>query len=280
MNKEEKVLSEIIDKCLTLIQSGEASIADCLEAYPDYSADLKPLLSAALEIHSALSPNKPTEAFIKTTKIRLLNQLKIHEGKTQKSKRKLQHRPFRKRRPAFAFLSLALVLILLFSGIGMSSASAEALPGDTLYGVKRGVEELRLLLSFSPAGDAELLSEFTSVRLSEIEELVSTETLMNLDLALVEYDEMLSRLLEVVEEEEITNDADMLEKIHGGITNHEEVLQRVLEEAPPSAKKGLQNALDKSSNGKEAIKHKQEEGHPSDSAPGQQKKDSKDRGKP
>jgi hypothetical protein len=280
MNKEEVVQSEILDKCLTLIQSGEMSIADCLEAYPEHSAFLEPLFSTAHEVRVAFSPNSPPKAFINTTKIRVLNQLQMLQGKTLKLSGNLRKRGFLKHRPAFAFLSLALVFILLFSGIGLSNASAEALPGDTLYGVKRGVEELRLLLSFSPNGDAELLSEFSDARLSEIEELISTDTLINLDLALVEYEQMLSRLLDVVEDEEIMNDVDMLDKIHGGITNHEEVLQRVMEKAPPSAQKGLVNALEHSNNGKETIKHIREEGHPRDSAPGQQKKDSKGRGKP
>ncbi len=280
MKKKEITQIEILDACLTLIQSGKASIVDCLETYPEHGGFLEPLLQAAHQAHSDLSPSGPDEGYITTTKIRILNQLHAQKIEPKDLKAKPHPRRILIRRPALAFLSLTLILIMLISGIGVTSASASALPGDSLYAVKRGVEELQLLFTIRPSKDAELLMKFSAERLQELEELLKLDSSQDLDLALQEYEGMLSRLLEVAQVEGIAEDTELLEVINRGISNHEEVLQRVLESAPLSAQKGLENAIQNSSHGKDVIQTIQEGGSPSDLAPGQEKKESENQGNP
>jgi hypothetical protein len=280
MNKKEITQLEILDSSLTLIQSGKATVVDCMQTYPEHANFLEPLLLTANQVHSDLAPDGPTEAYISTTKIRILNQLKVPKSERQEVKDKIRRRHFALPKPAWAFISLALVLIMFISGIGVSSASANSLPGDTFYPVKRGIEELRLMLTFRPVKEAELLMEYTGERLQEMEELLEIDPTSDLNLALQEYDGMLSRLLEIAQDEGISGNTNILEEIDSGISNHEEVLQRVLEEAPPSAQKGLENAIENSSHGKEVIQSIQEGESPSDLAPGQQKKDSENQSEP
>jgi hypothetical protein len=280
IKKKETKQIEILDRCLNFIQSGKASIADCLKAYPEHAAFLEPLLLTALQAHSDLSPDGPDEAYFAATKIRIINQLqalktKPHIGKS-KSKRERSLLP----RPALAMISLALALMMLASSIGVASASADALPGDALYSVKRGVEELRLLLTIRPPKDAELLIAFTTERLQEIEDLVELDPSQDLGSALQEYESMLSRLLETAQEENVLGDPETIELINHGISHNQEVLQRVLEKAPASAQEGLENAIENSNHGKSVIQTIQEGGSPSDLAPGQQKKETENQGKP
>lgn len=278
MNKQEKVQSQILDKCISLIQSGDVSVTDCLQAYPQYREILEPLLAIASQVSSGLSPKGPPHTIITPMKLRILNQLRAMQVKSKKTgKRRIKGR-LHLSRPAYAFLSLAILIIMLFSSIGISNASAQALPGDVLYPVKRGVEELRLLASMSTSADAELLSEFTGERLSEIEQLIALDPSIDLELALGEYEDMLSRFLEILEDDELLDDTATLEKLHGSITYHEVVLQRVLDKAPTSAQKGLENALERSSHGKEVIQTIQEGEHPSDLAPGKDKNGSENHG--
>lgn len=280
MKKNEIGQIEILDTCLTLIPSGKASIDDCLQTYPEHADFLEPLLQTALQAHSHLSPDGPDDAYVTSTKIRIMNQIQALNQGRQNVKDKSYRRRIAFPRPSLAFLSLTLVLIMLLSGIGVTSASAYALPGDALFPVKRGVEELRLLLTLRPTEEAELLLEFAGERLQEIEDLLKVDPSQDLDFALQEYEGMLSRLLEMTQEEEVLEDSDTLDIINSGISNHEEVLQRVLEKAPASAHKGLENAIQKSSHGKEVIQSIQEGGNPSDLAPGQQKKETEDQGIP
>ena len=69
-----------------------------------------------------------------------------------------------------------LMSIVLFVGGGLgvtADAAQDALPGDTLYGIKTGLEEARLALSSTAAGDFELHMHFAAERLSEITALVA-----------------------------------------------------------------------------------------------------------
>jgi hypothetical protein len=280
LKKKETKQIEILDRCLTFIQSGKASIADCFKAYPEQAAFLEPLLLTALQARSGLSPDGPDQAYIAATKVRIINQLQALKRKPQYVKSKSIRKRSLLSRPALAILSLALVLIMLASGMGVASASADALPGDALYSVKRGVEELRLLLTIHPTKDAELLVTFTTERLQEIEELLNIDPSQDLGSALQEYENMLSRLLETAQEENVLEDLETIELINNGISHNQEVLQQVLEKAPASAYEGLENAIENSNHGKSIIQTIQEGGNPSDLAPGQQKKETENQGKP
>jgi hypothetical protein len=274
MNKLNSEQLEILDRCLDRIQSGEGSIADCLETFPEHAAFLEPYLSTALEIRSELSPNGPSPAFASTTRIRILNQIQSLPPKPIRPETRRRFPQFLSSRPAYAFIRVAIAVVLLLSGLGVTTASAQALPGDMLYSVKRGVEEVRLVFSTTVSGDADLLALFTQERLDELEQLATLQRTEDFAQALEDYGSLLTRLLEVTDDKEFQEDTQALETLHGGIAHHEEVLQRVLENAPPSAQKGLENALENSNHGKSVIEHIQQGGNPSDLAPGQEKKDS------
>ena len=280
MKKKETAQAEILDQCITLIQAGKASISDCLQAYPEHASYLEPLLLTAIEAQSKLSPKGPDKRYISTTRIRILNQLQALQIEHHKARATRPRTRTRLPRPALALLSLVLVLIIMGSGIGVASVSAKVLPGDTLYPVKRSMEELQLFFTIQPTKDAELLLAFTAERVQEIEDLLKLDPTQDLSPAIQEYDGMLSRLLETAQEDEVLEDPDVLDLINGGISHHQEVLQNVLEQAPPSAQEGLENAIERSSHGKSVIQTIQEGGSPSDLAPGQQKKETEDQSKP
>jgi hypothetical protein len=274
VNTEEISLLVVLDKCLDLIQSEGTTLSDCLQAYPEHRERLEPLLTTAILFRSELAPSGPTEAYSSTTKIRLLNQVNARQRKLRQVQTKHQRRLPKLTRPAYVLISVALLIVFLLSGIGVVRASAEALPGDALYGLKRGVEEIQLILSRTIPGDVELLTQFSDERIEEIEELISSERSSDMEIALREYDDLLSRLLEIVEEEQLTEDnQDLLDTIHGGISHHEDVLRRVLEEAPSSAQPGLENAIQRSSHGKDVLEQLQQGQSPSERAPGQEEKE-------
>jgi len=71
-------------------------------------------------------------------------------------------------RPLAAFASLAIALVIV-GGVAVT-ASASALPGDPLYGVKRAVESTLLSISFDPAT---LAAQFERERVDEVEALLA-----------------------------------------------------------------------------------------------------------
>ena len=70
-----------------------------------------------------------------------------------------------------SFAIAPLALILLVGGFGI--ASADALPGDTLYSVKRGFEKARLVMSPTDESKIELQTKYAEERLEELGKMES-----------------------------------------------------------------------------------------------------------
>jgi hypothetical protein len=271
MNRAEAKSLEILDQCLSRVQAGAATIHSCLETYPELREEFEPLLAAALRLRSQLAPSGPNPGFASNAKIRILNQIQA-KRKKQITRPRDSHRRRLAFRPAYAILGLIMIFGLLGSGYGVINASGEALPGDALYGIKRAVEETRLALTWSAAGDVDLLMQFADKRLEEMNIAFSAGLDSTAELALMEYEGMLARLLDLADDESLQNEQETVEKIHNGIAHHEEVLKAVLEEAPAAAQAGIERALEKSSHGKAVLEQLEQGLPPSDLAPGQEKK--------
>jgi hypothetical protein len=73
---------------------------------------------------------------------------------------------------------LAIVAALLTGTVavsGVSAASGDALPGETLYGVKRSTERAQLALAGNDLGRAQLYLEFARTRIQEATEVVGDD---------------------------------------------------------------------------------------------------------
>jgi len=67
------------------------------------------------------------------------------------------------------------LLVSLVGGVGAAAASTHALPGDALYGLKRGIESAQLEFARSDLGRGRELLDQADHRLSEAEALASSE---------------------------------------------------------------------------------------------------------
>ena len=74
--------------------------------------------------------------------------------------------------PAWAPVALVVVLALLLSLNVTIGVSAQALPGQPLYSLKRTVERLELLLTLDPVERARLEETFNERRLDEVEQVL------------------------------------------------------------------------------------------------------------
>ena len=59
----ERELSQALGKSLLLLEERQATVEDCLTRYPEYAADLRPLLDIALEVGRAPRPAPSQAAF-------------------------------------------------------------------------------------------------------------------------------------------------------------------------------------------------------------------------
>jgi hypothetical protein len=158
-------LYEALEVCLNALDTG-ADLGSVLKRFPDLQDELLPLLEAAQKAKT-LAISEVPEQVLRGGKMRVLQ----HAAEMRKAAPKP-----RQHWSVFAFprlvTSLAIALIFLLSGTGLVSASGGALPGDSLYPVKRTWEGVRLALVVNPTSREHLEDQYEQERLHEVDELL------------------------------------------------------------------------------------------------------------
>lgn len=241
---DERSFEEELDALLEeLIQSGDTP-QEVARRVGEEDPDLLGLLAVAAEIQDDLSPGGPDPQFAHDAELRILNRLKPSQAKPDAVRARSRRLPlFRVPRVASAMVAGLLVTVIVLTGaVGTAAASGNSLPGDGLYAVKRGLEQARLLLSFSPQGDLRLLGEYSDERLEEIEALLNAGRLEDLDQALDGFAEALDRYESASSElEPELVDSAVDEKL----LHHIEVLQSVLDKVPIQAQTMIESVIER-----------------------------------
>lgn len=156
-------LSEALEAGLSAIARGE-DLDIWLSRHPNVASELRPILEAAEELSKLPGEGIPRQAFLRT-RSRILGRAV-----------QLRLRPPTSRRmswfPRKALAVLVVVAVLFGSTGGLVVASANTLPGDNLYSLKRAVEDLSLSLAPSRRLRHDLASTYQQRRLEEYQELV------------------------------------------------------------------------------------------------------------
>lgn len=151
-------IEEMLDDCIAEMRSG-ASVEAVLAARPEAAQELRPLLDVAFGLSDLPEPQLSVKGLMRVLSIQSTGQRR--EPATTK--------PLRV--PFFSVPMLvrvaASVAAVFVVGWGVSLASAQALPGDWMYPVKRIVERVKLALTVNAANEAELRISFSEQRMTE-----------------------------------------------------------------------------------------------------------------
>ncbi len=241
--------AEALDASLQAVLDGQATLEECLARYPQHSRRLAEVLPAALATREALHPPPPQ----KPARLPASLEARLRAVAARQRNRPQAFRVLPALRPSAVLAALLIVALLLGATTAAARAAQRALPRDTLYPVKRGLEEVQLLLSRTQADDAALLEAFALRRLEEIEALAAAGREEDLAAGLAEYEANVSRLLQVVGEVPAEDGPGSLTHIEQSLSHHLEVLERVRDQAPEEAQQGLNRALENSRRGREVI---------------------------
>jgi hypothetical protein len=170
----------VLDECLACIAAGETLDA-CLRQHPQDAAALRPLLTSAAELTALPRPEPSTEA-VDAGRRRMLTAFREQKSSSGASTPSFsrcvaQVREFfvpgqgMQVRHALRF-GLALLFALLVAAQLVVDASAGAIPGDPLYGVKRSWEGARLALTFRERDRELLLEDLVERRQAEVREMI------------------------------------------------------------------------------------------------------------
>jgi Domain of unknown function (DUF5667) len=177
----------ILANCIEQIQSGQSTLAECLERYPSRRQELEPLLKMALNIQKP-PVLKLDPAYKLSARDQLLRQIRTTKpGKTRSFTDNFSFGL--PKELVWARVAVGIVIILvLISMLGGSTAyaSQDSLPGDWLYPVKIETEDFRLWMADNNAEKAELNLEFASTRLGEMSQLANRGS-VKIDLAVNGY---------------------------------------------------------------------------------------------
>ena len=182
---------ERLNECLEALAGGYRSLEECLSLYPDDADRLEPLLRTALFVSDAMAVEprpefaararrhllrvteprlreslavEPSPSFVMATRRRFMAAAQqVFAGKTR-----------RRWLPAFSLrlaTSATAAVVVMGFGSFVVKTSADALPGDWQYPVKRTTEDIRLTLTFGDGARREYQIDLANERLTEIEGL-------------------------------------------------------------------------------------------------------------
>ena len=157
-------LETIFENCLQRLQGGE-TLEVILADYPQEAKQLRPLLLTAANLDGLRPSTTATER-----KGRRAQFLAAAAARRPAPSRKVAWQPLRA-------LVTSLVLLVVIGGSlrGTGLASAKALPGETLYPVKRAVERTRLTLTGTSLDRLRLAESFDQQRTMEVARLVENQ---------------------------------------------------------------------------------------------------------
>jgi hypothetical protein len=159
MNKSREFIN-IFDECLErLLVKGE-NVEQCLQSYPEYMDELKPLLEAA-QITRQASAIQPRPEFRDRARNQLYSVFRETEQKKSQSIFRWGWQP------RWA-TTVVLVLVLFLAGGWTVTAASGSMPGSFLYPVKMATEQVQLAFTFTSLGKAELYAKLADKRVAEI----------------------------------------------------------------------------------------------------------------
>ena len=156
--REPSEFENVLDECLErLLVKGE-TVEQCLHSFPEHADELEPLLETALATKQA-SAIQPRPEFKDKARYQFYSALQGMEPK--------KHYPIFDWQPRWVTV-VAIVLAFLLAGSGTVAAAGGSMPDEPLYPVKLATEQVRLVLTPSALGKAELYATLADKRVLEI----------------------------------------------------------------------------------------------------------------
>jgi hypothetical protein len=168
-----KGIESILDECLNQVATGKQESLDaCVAEHPTLARELEPLLRLAIELQTLRQDEPPPPTGLQAGRQKLLTEaarLKALQEERARGRR-LSLWPINLQsllRRSTVVVALVAVLLVTLLGGGTIAASANSLPGDSLYAVKRMTEEFQLVLTLDRQAKAQLVQELDQRRREE-----------------------------------------------------------------------------------------------------------------
>jgi len=236
-----KKFKNILNECIDAMLRGE-SLEDCLLRYPEQADELEPLLRIVSGTHEATHSVEPRPDF--KAQLRYQIQSRIAE-KNRKSRDRYMTVGWL---PRWATMTMVSLLILVFAAGSVYAVSADTVPGDLLYPVKRAGEQVQLFFTFSNQGKAELHAMFASRRVEEIETVAPEADSATVDKLSADFESNMQKVGElaaIIAEEDENAEEELQElknKVMVNYAKDSSAMQSAGDIAPDETKDEIANA--------------------------------------
>jgi hypothetical protein len=199
---------DILEICIENVNSGSANIEECIAAYPAHQAELREMLPLVVSLQP-LKQIQPAEKFSRQAGQRLVGKLPDAPVTFWDFIRHIFTNTgiYSKRRFGMTQIIITIIVALSLLVGGGYSVQAAA-PGDLLYKVDRGLEEIRLNLTGNPEKVIALRIRYATERLEEAEKLLGKGKFAEAVMAFEAYQDAITDAVdegEVVEHEQGLN---------------------------------------------------------------------------
>jgi len=236
-------LDDVLAQCLNDVQSGRATVQECLERHPDYARQLRPLLLTAVAVQGTPAV-EPSPIFQQTAKTRLLNLIAARDARgTAPALRPASRVP--RRWAAVWARVLVVVLTLSVLCAGTAFASRDSLPDSPLYPVKVTLEQVRLVATPDQVHKTRLFLDLLDRRAMETAAMARNGKLVLANRTGQDYARLL-RDAEAVTDRLPSDRSEwrlLLLVMRDHLNKHQSVFQRALAEAPAHTRPPLQRSL-------------------------------------
>jgi len=276
MISKERIQADILDRALQRMLEGRAAPEDTTLGTAGAVSEVRSLLETATRARELFPGRSPSPEYVAASAARLERRIKTSAPQTARRESRAAGPIRRGWLPSPVWIAAAVMTVMCASGLSVTSASAGTLPGDTLYPVKQGVEEISLALSFSAAGDLALLADYADERLEEVEQLAATDREADLVRGLDNYDKTLDRVDDALDRLPPDSASAQLEDVQARLARHSVTLLALRDRLPEQAQAALDRAIEHSQKSKERVGKLQKYQGPEDIPPGQEKKSTED----
>jgi len=137
---------DVLAQCLSDIETGRATVEQCLARYPEHAQSLRPLLRTALAVRTTPAV-EPSASFQAAAETRMMNLIAARRSAAaQRSGTPVPAKPAHHWRPVFVKVTVAVLLACSLLG-GTAYAAKDSLPDSPLYPVKRAVEQVQVAVA-------------------------------------------------------------------------------------------------------------------------------------
>jgi len=227
--KKSREFDNILDECLERLLAQGETVEQCLQSFPGYAEELRPLLETALATKKA-SAIQPLPEFREKARYQFYAALQDLERKRSRS--------FFSWQPRWV-VAVAIILVLFLAGGGTVAGATGSMPDEPLYPVKLATEQVRVALTTSSLGKAELYAKLAEKRVHEIIRMADEDKSEQIEKTAQRLDDYLGKIADLAANQKAADAvamAPMLEKAPAAPREEEaEIAPLPAEEPEPMA---------------------------------------------